>query len=70
MEKRLLRSTGNKWIAGVCGGIADYFGWNPELLRLLWVVLTVCTAFCGGIVYVILWLIMPQQDSQNLISRV
>lgn len=70
MEKRLLRSTSNKWIAGVCGGIADYFGWNPELLRLLWVVLTVGTAFCGGIVYVILWIIMPQQDSQNLITRI
>ena len=50
MEKRLLRSTNNKWIAGVCGGIAEYFGWNPEMLRLLWVVLTVGTAFCGGIV--------------------
>lgn len=70
MEKRLLRSNSNKWIAGVCGGIADYFGWNHELLRLLWVVLTVGTAFCGGIIYVILWIIMPQQDSQNLITRI
>lgn len=60
MEKRLARSYSNKWIAGVCGGIADYFGWNPDLLRLIWVVLTVGTAFCGGIVYLVLWLIMPQ----------
>ena len=70
MEKRLLRSSNNKWIAGVCGGIAEYFGWNADLLRLVWVVLTVGTAFCGGIVYVVLWLIMPQQDSQNLITRI
>lgn len=62
MEKRLLRSRGNRWIAGVCGGIANYFGWNPDLLRLIWVVLTVSTAFCGGIIYLILWLIMPQED--------
>ena len=59
-QERLTRSQSNKWIAGICGGIADYFGWNADLLRLVWLVLTVCTVFCGGIVYLILWLIMPQ----------
>ncbi|MBQ7494247.1 MAG: PspC domain-containing protein [Bacteroidaceae bacterium] len=59
-QGRLTRSRDNKWIAGVCGGIGEYFGWNAELLRLIWVVLTVSTVFCGGIVYLILWLIMPQ----------
>ena len=58
---RLSRTRYNKWIAGICGGIAEYFGWNPELLRLVWVVLTVSTMFCGGIIYLILWLIMPQE---------
>ncbi|MCR5819486.1 MAG: PspC domain-containing protein [Bacteroidaceae bacterium] len=62
MDKRLSRSTGDKWIAGVCGGIAQYFGWNADLLRLIWVVLTVSTAFCGGIIYLILWMIMPQDQ--------
>jgi len=61
MEKRLTRSLSNKWIAGVCGGIANYFGWDAELLRLIWVLLTFGTAFCGGIVYLVLWLIMPQE---------
>lgn len=59
-QGRLIRSRNNKWIAGICGGIAEYFGWNAELLRLVWVVLTVSTMFCGGIIYLILWLIMPQ----------
>ncbi|MBR4433984.1 MAG: PspC domain-containing protein [Bacteroidaceae bacterium] len=59
-QGRLTRSQNNKWIAGICGGIAEYFGWNAELLRLVWVVLTVSTMFCGGIIYLILWLIMPQ----------
>ena len=59
-QERLTRSQSNKWIAGICGGIADYFGWNADLLRLIWLVLTVGTVFCGGIVYLILWLIMPQ----------
>ena len=58
-QGRLTRSQNNKWIAGICGGIAEYFGWNAELLRLVWVVLTVSTMFCGGIIYLILWLIMP-----------
>lgn len=60
-QGRLIRSRNNKWIAGICGGIAEYFGWNAELLRLVWVVLTVSTMFCGGIIYLILWLIMPQE---------
>lgn len=58
-KERLVRTSNNKWIAGVCGGIADYFGWDTELLRLIWVLATIGTAFCGGIVYLVLWLIMP-----------
>ena len=60
-KERLTRSSYNKWIGGVCGGMADYFGWGAELLRLIWVLLTIGTAFCGGIVYLVLWLLMPQE---------
>ncbi|MBP3829602.1 MAG: PspC domain-containing protein [Bacteroidaceae bacterium] len=60
-KERLTRSSYNKWIGGVCGGMADYFGWDAELLRLIWVLLTIGTAFCGGIVYLVLWLLMPQE---------
>ena len=60
-QGRLARSRYNKWIAGVCGGIAQHFGWDADILRLVWVVLTVSTRFCGGIIYLILWLIMPQE---------
>ena len=60
-QERLTRSSSNKWIAGICGGIAEYFGWNAELLRLVWVVLTASTMFCGGLIYLILWIIMPQE---------
>lgn len=63
MDKKLLRSTSNKWIAGICGGIAEYFGWSADVLRMVWIVLTVTTIFCGGIVYVVLWLIMPKDDT-------
>ena len=60
-QGRMTRSQNNKWVAGVCGGIAEYFGWNAELLRLIWVVLTVSTIFCGGLIYLLLWLLMPQE---------
>ena len=44
-KDRLTRSRSNKWLAGICGGIAEYFGWNAEALRLVWLVLTVGTMF-------------------------
>ena len=47
-------------IAGVCAGIADYFGWDITLVRIIYVIATFFTAFSGGIVYLILWVVMPE----------
>jgi len=47
-------------LAGVCGGIAEYFGCDPTLVRIVYVLLTLFTLFCGGFVYIILWIIMPE----------
>lgn len=60
MEKRKLMRSNNRMIAGVCSGIADYFGWDITLVRIIYVLLTFFTAFSGGIVYLILWLVMPE----------
>ena len=60
-NKRLLRYSSDRWVAGVCGGIAEYFGWDPAIVRLAYVLLSVFSAaFPGLLVYIILWLIMPQ----------
>ena len=60
-NKRLLRSSSDRWVAGVCGDIAEYFGWDPAIVRLAYVLLSVFSAaFPGLLVYIILWLIMPQ----------
>ena len=60
-NKRLLRSSSDRWVAGVCGGIAEYFGWDPAIVRLAYVLLSVFSAaFPGLLVYIILWLIMPK----------
>ena len=57
-NKKLTRSS-NRMIAGVSAGIAEYFGWDPTLLRIVYVLATFFTAFTGVIIYIILWIVMP-----------
>ena len=48
-------------IAGVCGGLANWLGWDPTLVRVLYVVVSVVSAaFPGILVYLVLWVVMPQ----------
>ncbi|HEV8240938.1 MAG TPA: PspC domain-containing protein [Thermoanaerobaculia bacterium] len=56
----LHRSRNNRVIAGVCGGVAEWLGWSPLLVRVLWVILTPTTLFAGSVVYLLLWILMPQ----------
>lgn len=57
----LLRSKKHRMIAGVCGGIADSLGWDPTLVRVLYVVVSILSAaFPGILVYVVLWIVMPE----------
>ncbi len=62
-SKRLARSN-NKMIAGVCGGLAEYFAIDPTLARVLFVLLSILSvAFPGIIVYIILMFVMPPPDA-------
>lgn len=62
MEKKLTKSS-NKQLAGVCTGIAEYFGWEVTLTRILYVVLSIFTgSFPGIILYIILMVIMPEKQ--------
>lgn len=56
----LHRSRNNRVIAGVCGGVAEWLGWSPLLVRVLWVILTPTTLFAGTVAYLLLWILMPQ----------
>lgn len=57
----LYRSNRYKIIAGVCGGIAESLGWDPTLVRILYVILSLASAaFPGILVYIILWIVMPK----------
>lgn len=57
----LRRSRSNRMIAGVVGGLAEHFGIDPTLARVLYVVGSIISAaFPGILVYVLLWAIIPQ----------
>jgi phage shock protein C len=59
----LRRSRRNKMIAGVCGGLAEWLGWDPTLVRALYVAVSVFSAaFPGIITYAILCVVMPEGD--------
>lgn len=60
MASGLVRSSSNRMIGGVCGGIAQWLGWDPTLVRIAYVLISIFSAaFPGILVYVILWLVMP-----------
>lgn len=60
MRAKLTRSNSDKMISGVCGGIAQYLGWDSTLIRILYVVLTFITGGAAIILYFILALVMPE----------
>ncbi len=59
MKKRLYRSTDDKMIAGVCGGIAEYFDIDPVIVRLVFVALLV-GAGSGFLAYLVLYVVVPE----------
>ena len=62
----LQRSREHKMIAGVCGGIAEWLGWDPTVVRILYVVVScVSVAFPGILAYIVLWLIMPKAPASE-----
>ncbi len=62
MNKSRLTRSGNRVIAGVCGGLAEWLGWDIALVRLLYLVLSIFSAgFPGILAYIILWIVMPEE---------
>jgi phage shock protein C len=61
--QKSLRRSKDKWIAGICGGIAEYFGWPSDRVRILYVLVSVISAaFPGILVYLLLWFVMPDAE--------
>ncbi len=64
MEKRLYRSRTERVLGGVCGGIAEYFGVDPTLVRLLALVL-ILAGGVGIIAYIIAWIVIPEEPEKE-----
>jgi phage shock protein PspC (stress-responsive transcriptional regulator) len=66
MRKRLYRSD-DQMVAGVCAGIAEYFGWEKSVVRIGYLLLSVFSAaFPGILVYIIMWIIMPENKGRTI----
>jgi phage shock protein PspC (stress-responsive transcriptional regulator) len=64
ISQPLERVRKGKLIAGVCGGIAKWLGWDPTLVRLGYVVLSIVSVgFPGLLIYILLWIVMPQEPA-------
>jgi phage shock protein C len=62
LSRKLRRSRRDRQIAGVVGGLAEYFGVDPTLLRVAYVVGSIVSAaFPGILVYLLLWVVMPEE---------
>lgn len=59
--RKLLRSKKSRIIAGVCGGIGEYFSIDPTIIRLLWVFLTLISFGAGLVAYAVAWIIIPEK---------
>ena len=60
--KKLYRSTDDRWLAGVCGGLGKYFNVDPTLVRVIFVVLALI-GLGGVILYILLWVLIPPEPT-------
>ena len=61
-RRPLRRSRRHRLIGGVCGGLAEWLGWPPALVRVLFVLIGALPILPGILVYIVLWIVVPQDD--------
>jgi phage shock protein PspC (stress-responsive transcriptional regulator) len=62
----LRRSRRHRIVAGVCGGLADWLGWRPTTVRVLFVLVGALPFLSGILVYLVLWLLIPEEDVRRV----
>lgn len=60
--KKLTRSKINKMICGVCGGLGEYIGIDPTVVRIIWMIASIASVGTGFIVYIIAAIIIPEEQ--------
>lgn len=68
MANRMYRSRTNRVVAGVAGGMADYFGFSTFIVRVIWLFLFIPGGLPGLLPYLILWAIMPLEPRGRILD--
>lgn len=69
MAKKFYRSTGDRMIGGVCGGLARYLDWDPTLVRIISAVLILFSNGIGLLAYILTWILAPEDESDGEPAR-
>jgi phage shock protein PspC (stress-responsive transcriptional regulator) len=68
-HKVLIRPREGRMIAGVCAGIGDYFGVDPNIVRVVFAALTLFGIGAGALVYLIAWAVLPEEGEKSSIAE-
>jgi phage shock protein C len=63
--KNLYRSTSERMVAGVCGGLADFLRIDPSIVRILWVLAALASVGLGVLVYMVMWILVPEKTGRE-----
>ncbi|HKO33752.1 MAG TPA: PspC domain-containing protein [Candidatus Limnocylindria bacterium] len=69
MNRRLYRSRRDSVLGGVAGGVADYFDMDPSIVRVVWAVLALVTGGIFLVLYVVMWIVVPEGPSAATVAR-
>jgi len=67
--KTLVRSRKGRMVAGICAGVAEYFGWDVTLVRVIVAVIAVLTGGAGLLAYLAAWAIVPEEGDKTSIAE-
>jgi phage shock protein C len=65
----LVRTRDGRMLAGVCAGVADYFGLDVTLVRVIWAVVSVVTGGAGVLVYLVAWIVIPGEGQKSSLAE-
>jgi phage shock protein C len=68
-HRTLVRSREDRMLAGVCGGVADYFGLDVTMVRVIWAVVALMTGGAGVLAYLVGWVVIPEASEKRLIAE-
>lgn len=68
-HKQLVRPREGRMVAGVCAGIAGYFGIDPNIVRIAFAALTIFSAGIGALIYVVAWAVVPEEGEKTSIAE-